>query len=79
MKTKLIEYHRDKVCNYQRLAFAKHEIRSDVLDRYKERYEFHERAVAWLESLIEDEEGMKIAAQIKNPINEREPKVYAKP
>ncbi len=65
MKTKLIEYHRDKVCNYQRLAFAKHEIRLDVLDRYKERYEFHKRAMAWLELLQE-------------PANEREPKVYSK-
>lgn len=60
MKTELIEYHRKRRNKAASIRIAG----------------FHERAVAWLEGLIEDDEAMYIAAHMKghplNKLNERD-------
>jgi hypothetical protein len=63
MKTELIEYHRNLAiaCRHD----AKLSFTGGRTKTYLEKAEFHERAVAWLESFQE-------------PVHAREPKVYSK-
>ena len=64
MKTELIEYHRDKQ-KFHKLRATDFKEGSIFHVDHVLQSAFHERAVAWLESLQE-------------PVNEREPKVYSK-